>query len=383
MENLKRILEQELENLQNKMQQNRHLLKPFTGGKKEDNFFQLLDDKAASLLKKDNQNTYIKYFIFRLSLVKSFLKLVENPQLYLFQNLKGMCNYLEILSIPTTDCIEILLSCIENNIKLGLLEEHSDITSSSIFQFTIVSTSEFLSFFKLEKTILSHLEEKKYFGTIVDTVEIPMSLLQSTHRVIKESYFQKKNTYTSADIKKIITAFHQLQIPGYFCGSFEKQLKSNLEKRKKQTVVSTQTKEKISDRLDIKQHLKIQKIIQIYWNDYTGKVRKAMTEEEIQYVASLMIQLKYDREEINCFFRSAKQLLKKDIKNSIEEFISLYDRLDFYSRDDINLKQLQEEAVAYLLELYGCYSKDYDFWYQEFQSVVFKIRMQIDRKSVV
>ncbi len=107
-----------------------------------------------------------------------------------------------------------------------------------------------------------------------------------------------------------------------------------------------------------------------------------MNEDEIDHLASLMIQLNYDRKRINQFYmdfkrskmRSAKN---RQAKNSIEEFAELAFDIEFYSKNIPRLKELEKDAIDYLYESFRWGEPDCRSWYQEFQNIVFKLKMSI------
>lgn len=387
MEKLKQILEGDMNKLKEMLQENK---KQFCDATNQINVLESqknvdMTDGYIELCKKEQQ--FMETAAYHMSALQNFLVLVNMEKgKVLYRDFNALCTYLESISFATLDTFQILCTLIESNIKAGLLEEEKKIEKIPFFQFKMMSYLEIHSNFYNRQYTDEEIErrgqilgidvrEKKIIKS--DTA-VEISTLQMTHQMMQQCYFDKKDTYTIDDIQKIVNALKQLKVPTRFCEAIKTKLNRNIEKRLVQSnhpYIRQQIKLGLSDK-EYKEKLKQ---VKEYYNGYTGEILKPIGKEQMIYLAALMIELGYDKKDINQFYQDVhRSNLQNNAKiDCITEFYMLYPKLEFYSKDNFELTGLLEEATSYLFELFGCVEEDYSFWYLEFQNVVFKLRMRI------
>ncbi len=385
MEKLKQSVENDISELRKIMMQNQSVFSQAINKINEIKYTQKVDmtDEHRELC--NNEYKFIESVTYKLSAFKNFLLLANmEAGKMLYRDFYSLCTYLESLSLTVLDSFQILCTLIESNMKTGLLEKKVD--EIPIFQFRMISYLEAYSFIYDQCYINEEVEKqtqnfgidirKKQIIKSYTSVDIPT--LQATHQVIQQCYLNKKDTYTKEDIERIVEAFYQLKVPAHFCEAFKTKLNKSIEKRVRETT-NPCTRQQLKLGLTDKEYKEKLKQIKEYYNGYTGEILKPIKEEQKSYLAMLMIELGYDRKDINQFYQDVnRNNLVDNVKmDGIKEFYMLYSKIEFYSKKKFELQELLEEATSYLFELFGCMEEDYGFWYQEFQAVLFKMKMMI------
>ncbi len=220
-----------------------------------------------------------KLFISKnlLRLIQIWKKKLDNE---LFYDFDGLCAILWAGHIKATDCFQILITCIENNIATGLFEK--DIHKIPKFEFKVAAdNSDFGECFVNTIVEDSNTEEEEYkiHCTNVANAQhedrINSVTIEETHRIIKEHYLDKKETYTSEDMELILAAFIRLRVPTNFVQSFkiilEKEQNKRDKKQNKDTIQKRTLILKQEGVITTAQYKAIRKQIAEYYNDYTGK----------------------------------------------------------------------------------------------------------------
>ncbi len=347
-------------------------------------------DTVIQQLQINNLVDYIKKILAQLTLLKDMMRLANiSKEQQLFHDFAPLYTYLDTNGFSMSNIIAIIFHLIEHNLKV--MKEVEDITTIKPFEFRIATMDEFVKFLQLSNDEVSQLLKSgislEVFGIELkpNAKFIPTYLIEQTHQKIQKHYLNQLDTYTALDIQKVIDALYELKMPGSFCGAFENKLKKELQKRtnNQMNVEKKEHPKSISSTLlSSKEYKEMIKVIKNAYNEYTGEFLVEMNEDEIDHLASLMIQLNYDRKRINQFYmdfkrskmRSAKN---RQAKNSIEEFAELAFDIEFYSKNIPRLKELEKDAIDYLYESFRWGEPDCRSWYQEFQNIVFKLKMSI------
>lgn len=389
MEKLKQNIEKDINELKRTVLENKKDFSDSTNKINAIEFEKNVDMTDSYIEFCKNEQEFIEMAAYKLSAFYNFLGLVNMEQgKMLYRDFHALCTYLESLSFPILDSFQVLCTLIESNIKTGLLEEEKKIEAIPTFQFKMMSYLEATSFFDEKRYTDEEIEiqglslgldvrEKKVIRSVTAA---DIKTLQQTHQTIQQYYFNKEDTYTKDDVLKIVDAFKQLKVSPRFCEAFKTKLNKNIEKRAKE-VTNSFKKQPIKLGRSDKEYKEKLKQIKEYYNGYTGEILKTVNEEKISYLAMLMIDLGYDRKDINQFYqdvnRNRSNFMEKNKIDCMKEFYMLYSKIEFYSQKNFELQELLEEAVTYLYETFGCMEEDYNFWYQEFQNILFQLKKRL------
>ena len=203
-------------------------------------------------------------------------------------------------------------------------------------------------------------------------------LFIKVHQYIEDHYFRKENNYTKKDIKFIEVALKKLGVSKKLISAFISILTTDLEKRKpiqesRIDESKSMNKENFMA-LSTKEYNEIFKEIEIYYDIQEHKIIKALTEEEIIYLVSLMLKINIPLIEI-----------KKCIQNINWHGWSAYTNPimaynDYYGKLKNNSSVVEVEIVIKSInELIGALfipenEEEYLFWKQEIANELKKVR---------
>lgn len=249
-----------------------------------------------------------KILLSKLFVSKNYLRLIQiwrkKIKIELFYDFEPLCILLKCANMKATDCFKILITSIESNIATGFLDDNVDNNQIVKFQFKVADSEKDLG--ETVVNIISEdlgLEEENYKLccenekiAFRENPSIDLTTMKLAHNTIKIHYLEKKETYESEDIEKIVTAFSKLQIPANLCQSFQIVLEKNLSKRHQKTqkdsiVYKKSQLSKQTDSITTAEYKAIRKQIETSYNEYTGKILIPITEESRNQIARLMIQL--------------------------------------------------------------------------------------------
>lgn len=154
--------------------------------------------------------------------------------------------------------------------------------------------------------------------------------------------------------------------------SARKERQRKLEEETK--VVRKEVVPKTSNLVTDKEYKKLKKEIKEYYDLYHVELLKSIDYETMIILASKMIRIGINKDEVKRFISKVKDELEVS-DNSIVRFVSEFDRLNYY---------YEEEDLAcildYLQEIFICDDEEYEFWKEEVRKELNMLLNPIDKK---
>ncbi len=261
--------------------------------------------------------------------VSNTIKIIEHLEKYKSSEigvvtLKLISEYLNNLPFSIDEKFEIVVYFIKNNIKEGILNpDCCFINADKVYQ--DINNKDRLD---LEKILISKETVKKYIDNT---------------RIFKESYLDKIDTFNSNDIVKIVASLENLELDGKLCSKIEKKLKKDLEKRQaKKKINIPRYKSKNIGIITEEEYQEIRKYLNQYIDIYKLDLKfDTITEQERDYIATLLFKLGEDKDVVRQFLIKTEELVEKEDLNPSEKFQKDYKKYEYYKEkyglaDDID-----------------------------------------------
>ncbi len=172
-------------------------------------------------------------------------------------------------------------------------------------------------------------------------------------KIINDLYFKNIANYSSSEVDSIINAFKKLKLDSGLCYNIKKKILKDLRIRNKKqlandtTIKSTKTNIK---RCEIKkegiitekEYQEIRKYLNQYIDIYKLDLKfDTITEQERDYIATLLFKLGEDKDVVRQFLIKTEELVEKEDLNPSEKFQKDYKKYEYYKEkyglaDDID-----------------------------------------------
>jgi len=242
------------------------------------------------------------------------------------------------------------------------------------------------------RTLLERIEEldekgQNFAQEILENLE---SLLINNHdqnriatEKISEVLIYKENTYDESDIDELIEALRMIEASDKLCLIMRRCLERNLEKRRKkeQEKFSKDKTENVSKKVIQEKHYindseyrKLKKQVLEFYDLHTGELKKDLSYEETLNIASIMIKLDYDKQEVYAFLMRALKEQETEA-NPIASFIHDYNKYIYYLGEESLL-----DILEYLKEMMIVNDEDYAYWKSGVEEAISELNKQIPHK---
>lgn len=299
-----------------------------------------------------------------------------------------ICKYLKSANMNMNECMKILFDVIDKNLRLVVLDEKSNsIIESKVnailpvikklwSKSKIYSKSDFddaLSLLSIDDSVLS--KEEKFKKEVVkalvsNCVMTPDDLEYKSYMNLKEHYFDKSE-YDLESIEIVYSSLLALKVDNDIALFIKSKL---MKKIKKEDIKINFNYEPVkSEIITDKEYKQIKKEILKYYDLKTNLEKQELDSALKDYVASLIVKLGLDNNEIINIFR---RLYDCNL-SYISYYVSNYDKIKYYSKKDLLIEDKIDELNSYLQEIFICSLEDYNFWKQSIEEVVTKIKYLI------
>lgn len=272
----------------------------------------------------------------------------------------------------------IILRLLEKNLSTNIVSEDArcfDIQGIDEYNFSYMTREQFLEFVRTdeygklkskEESELTEHERKMLdeFETFSDLYPLDIAPVIEKHKLIKEHYFDKKDSFDIEDIEIFLEAIKSFGVDDSLITMFRQILLKDISKREvknSEVVPNILVKPTIvEDRISQKEYNLLNRELKRYF-DLTDMicVKPLLVDEQI-YCVSLMIKMGISDIEIK---KALKVMNKNNVHFSNEEnplvvFSRLYSRMNYYKDND-----LLQDAIRQIMELFKevfiCNDEDY------------------------
>lgn len=205
---------------------------------------------------------------------------------------------------------------------------------------------------------------------------------------LSEILLDKEYTYSKEDITDVVVSLKVLRLCEKGIKSIKRYLEINLEKRlkkeeskaiyqidasaKKSPEYLKSNKHYITD----DEYKKLKRKLKEYYDPYNKNLKKEVSYEEMIEIASVMIKLEYDKDEVYTFIKMCKMFLDVEVKNNISLFIGNYDKYIFYLGGESVL-----EICEYLKEMIVVTDEEYVLWKEEVEKLISNLNELLPNKA--
>lgn len=275
----------------------------------------------------------------------------------------------------------ILIRLLEKNLSTNLTNQDArcfDIQQIDNYQFKYMTRDEFLEFVRTdeygrlrskEESELTEEEKKRLeeFNAYSDLYPLDIGSVIEAHRIIKDHYFDKLDSYNEEDIELFLDSLREFKLDENLIDLFRNLLVKEIEKRqKRELVVSYQQDSKLvvceEPIMSRKEYNLIERELRKYFDIRTMEVVIPLTLDLQIYCVGLLIKLGFSDDKI----RDILKIMNKEgynYDNPISMFAALYDKLDYY-KDVEGIKDAIEIMVGAMEEIMNIGSEDNDEWEQ-------------------
>lgn len=280
------------------------------------------------------------------------------------------------------ESLDILMDFVSLNISSGLLEQSGKVMVLD----PLIAQRKDLSIEKVfdlsEEGILNDLLNTDNEELSNEDIKMKQALLEvctksadskrfkrffTCHRILRNSYLNKVDSYQKEDIDKIISSLDGLGVYSELCQKIRATLNRELSKRLRRNstnlcVVTKNQPSRESKYISDAEYKQVKKEISKYWDSYKMEAKKDLTEEERLYCAHLLLKVGTDSGLVRSFFYRTDE--KPNLENPIGFYNHTYDKLKFYEQK-CDLQQPLNNIHDYLQEMFIAGSEDYEFWKDE------------------
>ncbi len=241
-----------------------------------------------------------------------------------------------------------------------------DLTATlSIYFPAVISQQEMYSYLTTNPAkIIERISDKNFLKLInydCSAVFMDLGAVIKQIEIIKDNYSKIKDSFDVSNIANVLYALSTLGVSTKHVKIVEKELLYQLFERVKKDAIKEQTpivikkEPKPSKYLSDKEYRAILKEINKYYNPSSGKLTdEILTSEKREYIASLMIQIGVEQEQLLDFLSKTEMVEKTYtydyFKDHVEEF-------EFYFGEEL------EQVKAYMEEITLCVSdEDKEYW---------------------
>lgn len=295
-----------------------------------------------------------------------------------------LADMLEESPLNARGMFSILVRLLEKNLSTNITHQDArcfDIQQIDNYEFKYMTRDEFLEFVRTdeygrlkqkEESELTEDEKRRLeeFNTYSDLFPLDIAPIIEVHKLIKEHYFDKLDSFTREDIEIFLDNLRKFKLSENLINVFRNLLMREIEKRQKRGEVlsySQETKPKVVEEVTIskKEYNLIERELRKYFDLSTMKVVSPLTIDLQIYCVGLLLKLGISEDKI----REILRIMNKDgysYDNPISMFVALYEKLEYY-KDVEGVREAIETMVGAMTELTFGTDVDYEEW-QEFLS---------------
>jgi hypothetical protein len=295
-----------------------------------------------------------------------------------------LADMLEESPLNARGMFSILVRLLEKNLSTNITHQDArcfDIQQIDNYEFKYMTRDEFLEFVRTdeygrlkqkEESELTDDEKRRLeeFNTYSDLFPLDIAPIIEVHKLIKEHYFDKLDSFTREDIEIFLDNLRKFKLSENLINVFRNLLMREIEKRQKRGEVlsySQETKPKVVEEVTIskKEYNLIERELRKYFDLSTMKVVSPLTIDLQIYCVGLLLKLGISEDKI----REILRIMNKDgysYDNPISMFVALYEKLEYY-KDVEGVREAIETMVGAMTELTFGTDVDYEEW-QEFLS---------------
>jgi hypothetical protein len=277
----------------------------------------------------------------------------------------------------------ILVRLLEKNLSTNITHQDArcfDIQQIDNYEFKYMTRDEFLEFVRTdeygrlkqkEESELTEDEKRRLeeFNTYSSLFPLDIAPVIEAHKLIKEHYFDKLDSFTSEDIEIFLDNLRKFKLSENLINVFRNLLMREIEKRQKKEVVSpvveVKTVVETKPTMSRKQYNLVERELRKYFDLTTMEVVSPLTLDLQIYCVGLMLKLGITEDKI----REILRIMNKDgysYDNPISMFVALQEKLEYY-KDVEGVSEAIETMVGAMTELTFGTDVDYEEW-QEFLS---------------
>ena len=314
---------------------------------------------------------------------------LANNNNFIFNNFELVSLSFNKNELKDSEALNLIFSLVLRNIEAGILFEKREIHDE---------TEQFISHLsnhKRTEIILNAVNSGGYEGlteifkqTTLEAVTPTLFSLRlidkanhfnledfrKKHKILKEHYLDKLDSFNIDDIDIIISTLKELSIDEELCNKVKNALNRILYKR---TIREQKEKTRLENERSLTEAFKstkssktiipkkdfqvVYRELQQYYDFDNMKPKKFLSLNELIYCIHLMLKIDFDEKTINEFIESIEKENKKIQNNPISIFINLYNKFKYYEMD-LNLTEKIKRIESYIGEIFICSSEDYEFW---------------------
>ena len=163
--------------------------------------------------------------------------------------------------------------------------------------------------------------KEKIFEVFEQTTEAQNHII-NCHRLVKEHYINKVDSYTEKDIKFVRLALLEMDISPNLVGTITRILKKELEKRKRKNVPLSKQKESDYDYKTMSEE------VECFIDLNTMDPKRSLTKEEEIQVLTILTRMGIDREQRRLLLRKNEMLVGS--KHPFTKYLENYKKLRYY-----------------------------------------------------
>ena len=294
-----------------------------------------------------------------------------------------LSDMLEESSLNARGMFSILVRLLEKNLSTNITHQDArcfDIQQIDSYEFKYMTRDEFLEFVRTdeygrlknkEEAELTEDEKKRLeeFNTYSDLYPLDIAPVINSHKLIKEHYFDKLDSFTMEDIEIFLEQLRSFKLSKNLIEIFRNLLTREVEKRQKKEVVASvvevKTVVETKPTMSRKQYNLVERELRKYFDLTTMEVVGPLTLDLQIYCVGLMLKLGISEDKI----REILKIMNKDgysYDNPISMFVALQEKLEYY-KDVEGVSEAIKTMVGVMTELTFGTDVDYEEW-KEFLS---------------
>lgn len=294
-----------------------------------------------------------------------------------------LSDMLEESPLNARGMFSILVRLLEKNLSTNITHQDArcfDIQQIDSYEFKYMTRDEFLEFVRTdeygrlknkEEAELTEDEKKRLeeFNTYSDLYPLDIAPVINSHKLIKEHYFDKLDSFTMEDIEIFLEQLRSFKLSKNLIEIFRNLLTREVEKRQKKEVVASvvevKTVVETKPTMSRKQYNLVERELRKYFDLTTMEVVGPLTLDLQIYCVGLMLKLGISEDKI----REILKIMNKDgysYDNPISMFVALQEKLEYY-KDVEGVSEAIKTMVGVMTEITFGTDVDYEEW-KEFLS---------------
>ena len=357
-----------------------------------DRFIMYLDESILSfrkqlvmnVSKKKNVNQEDYLLIDKISERENMKRLISIPReewVYhgeVFLQFNYLSEMLIDSPLNVRNQLHIVLLLLEKNLATNIIEIDGccfDIRCIDKFKFKYLTKDEFLEFVrtdkygKLKNKDSDELSESEQ--NILDEIDryyeqfpLDIGLISQKHRLIKEHFFDKKNSFDENDLEILLQVLKDFGLSTSLIVSFRNVLQKEINKRARSREVIPYMG-KVLEPVNInyksnKVYNLIERELRPYFDIRTMTLVKPLNLEEQIYCVSLLLKLDFSEDEIVNILKiiNKKQFIDD---NPLTVFVSLFNKLKYYD-ENCEIKESIDLIIEFMREMVIVSDCEYIEW---------------------